>query len=203
MSDDVIEIVRGSGNLYRDFNVPDPDIRQAKAILAAVIIKTLDARAWSTRKAEEMTGLNHSEFVRIRRANIGRFSIERLASILGLLDQEVEFTVRMSAPASLRPTIPRRCTHERGSSRQMIWAHRQVTQGRSLEVSADGQDRHRRTGGGGARLSAIRAEEPSACGDGCGSPRRRHIVDLWRVGFEAATPVPRIPEKTCFPTPNS
>ncbi len=95
MSDDVIEIVRGSGNLYRDFNVPDPDIRQAKAILAAVIIKTLDARAWSTRKAEEMTGLNHSEFVRIRRANIGRFSIERLASILGLLDQEVEFTVHV------------------------------------------------------------------------------------------------------------
>ena len=36
------EIVRGSGNVYRDFNLPDADVRQLKAILAAAIIKTLD-----------------------------------------------------------------------------------------------------------------------------------------------------------------
>ena len=95
MSDDDFEIVRGSGNVFRDLGMPDPDIRQAKAILAAAIIKILDARAWSTRKAEEMTGVNHADFTRIRRVKIGKFSMERLASILGLLGQEVEFSVQV------------------------------------------------------------------------------------------------------------
>ena len=47
------ESVRGSGNIYRDFDVPDADVRQLKAALAAKIIKTLDAGAstfnWSPR----------------------------------------------------------------------------------------------------------------------------------------------------------
>lgn len=95
MSDEDCELVRGSGNVFRDLGMPDADVRQAKAILGAAILKTLDARAWTTRKAEEMTGVNHSDFTRIRRANIGRFSMERLASILDKLDQNVTITVEV------------------------------------------------------------------------------------------------------------
>ena len=35
---------RGSGNVYRDFHVPDADVRQLKAVLAAAIMKTLGSR---------------------------------------------------------------------------------------------------------------------------------------------------------------
>ena len=90
-----IELVRGSGNVYRDFNVPDADIRQAKAILAAKIIGILDDRGWSTRKAEEMTGVNHSEFSRIRRPQLDRFTIDRLIAILSRLNQHVDFRVNV------------------------------------------------------------------------------------------------------------
>ena len=95
MSDDDFELVRGSGNVYRDIGYPDSDIRQAKAILGGAILKTLDARGLSTRKAEELTGVNHADFARIRRANIGRFSMERLAAILTALGQDVEFSVQV------------------------------------------------------------------------------------------------------------
>lgn len=54
MSDD-IELV--SGNAFRDFDDPAADIRHAKSVLATEIIKTFDARHWSTRKAEQETGL--------------------------------------------------------------------------------------------------------------------------------------------------
>ena len=37
-----LEVIRGSGNVYRDLDIPDADVRQLKAILAAEIIKTLD-----------------------------------------------------------------------------------------------------------------------------------------------------------------
>ncbi len=40
MKKEQLDLVRGSGNIYRDFNVADADVRQLKAILAAEIIKT-------------------------------------------------------------------------------------------------------------------------------------------------------------------
>ena len=72
MTDDSMEIVRGSGNVFRDFGYPDADVRQAKALLAAQIIKVLDAEALTTRQAEARTGIAHSEFVRIRKVNLAR-----------------------------------------------------------------------------------------------------------------------------------
>jgi predicted XRE-type DNA-binding protein len=76
------EIVRGCGNVFRDFGYPDADVRQAKALLAAQVIKVLDAEELSTRQAEAKTGIAHSEFVRIRNVNLGRFTIDRLVTIL-------------------------------------------------------------------------------------------------------------------------
>ncbi len=93
MTDDSMEIVRGSGNVFRDFGYPDADVRQAKALLAAQIIKILDDEKLSTRQAEARTGVAHSEFVRIRRTNLGRFTIDRLMTILGRFGQEVEVSV--------------------------------------------------------------------------------------------------------------
>jgi predicted XRE-type DNA-binding protein len=91
--DDDCEVIRGSGNLFRDFGYPDADVRQAKALLAAQIIKVLDAEELSTRQAEARTGIAHSEFVRIRKVNLARFTLDRLVTILGKLGQEVEISV--------------------------------------------------------------------------------------------------------------
>src|SRR6266404_1345675 len=105
MTDDSREIVRGSGNVFRDFGYPDADVRQAKALLAAQITKVLDAEQLTTRQAEARTGVAHSEFVRIRTLNLARFTMGRLVTILGRLDHEVEFsfTVHPRAPRGAKP----------------------------------------------------------------------------------------------------
>jgi predicted XRE-type DNA-binding protein len=97
MNDDTgeLEIVRGSGSVFRDFGYPDADVRQAKALLAAQIVKVLDDENLSTRQAETHTGIAHSEFVRIRNVNLGRFTIDRLVTILGRLGQEVELSINV------------------------------------------------------------------------------------------------------------
>jgi predicted XRE-type DNA-binding protein len=92
MNDDM-EIMRGSGNVFRDFGYADADVRQAKALLGAQIMRILDTEGLSTREAEARTGVSHSDFSRIRKANFGRFTIDRLMHILGKLGQEVEVTV--------------------------------------------------------------------------------------------------------------
>jgi predicted XRE-type DNA-binding protein len=103
---DDLEVVRGSGNVFRDFGYPDADVRQAKALLAAQIIKVLDAEKLSTRQAQARTGIAHSEFVRIRNVNLGRFTIDRLVTILGRLGQEVELSV------NVRPRVQREAATE-------------------------------------------------------------------------------------------
>jgi len=95
MTDEPIEIVRGRGNVFRDFAHPDADREQLRAILAARIIGVLDERRLSVRDAHALTGISAADFSRIRRANLGRFTIDRLMTILSRLGQEVEVSVNV------------------------------------------------------------------------------------------------------------
>lgn len=96
MSEDDFEVVRGSGNIYRDFGDPDADIKQAKAILAARIIGVLDDEKLSVRKAADLTGFAAADFSRIRNADLGRFTLDRLIRMLRTLDDSVEVTLQIA-----------------------------------------------------------------------------------------------------------
>jgi predicted XRE-type DNA-binding protein len=101
-----IELVRGSGNIYRDFNRPNADLEQARAILAAKIIHILDARKLSTRDAEKLTGVAHSEFSRIRNTQLRRFTLDRMIAILGKLDANIEVSVTFKTRRSSSHLTP-------------------------------------------------------------------------------------------------
>jgi predicted XRE-type DNA-binding protein len=92
MNDD-LELVRGSGNVFRDFGYVNASLEQARAILGAEIIRALDKNGLSTREAEKLTGVAHSEFSRIRNARLERFTLDRMIAILGKLDEDVEVNV--------------------------------------------------------------------------------------------------------------
>jgi predicted XRE-type DNA-binding protein len=91
MKRDDLKLVRGS--VYRDFARPNADLEQARAIIAATIIRIIDARKLSTRGAEKLTGVSHSEFSRIRNTQLGRFTLDRMIAILGKLDDDIEVSV--------------------------------------------------------------------------------------------------------------
>ncbi len=92
-----IELVRGSGNIYKDLGFPDADVRQTKVLLASKIIGILDERELSTRQAEGLTGVSHSEFSRIRKPDLKRFTIDRLITILNKWDQKVDISLTITA----------------------------------------------------------------------------------------------------------
>ena len=100
MSDDDLELVRGRGNVFRDFGDANPDLEQARAILAAKIIAVLDERGLGVRAAQAMTGVAASEFSRIRNVRLDRFTIDRLIVILGKLGQEVDVQVEIRPRAA-------------------------------------------------------------------------------------------------------
>jgi predicted XRE-type DNA-binding protein len=92
---DELDLVHGSGNVFRDFADPDADVKQTKGILAAKIIGILDDRNLSTRKAQALTGIDQAEFVRIRNAKLDRFTIDRLMTIINKLDHHVDIQVEV------------------------------------------------------------------------------------------------------------
>ena len=95
MSKDDLELIQGSGNVFRDFGEPDADLKQAKAILAARVIGILDDRKLTVRKAAGMTGFAAADFSRVRGADLGRFTLDRLIRMLGALDDSIEVRIQL------------------------------------------------------------------------------------------------------------
>ena len=95
MRRDKLELIRGSGNVYRDLAKENADIEQFKALLAAEIIKTLDREGLSVRKAHLRTGLAAADFSRIRNADLGRFTIDRLMATINRLGSHIEVRMKV------------------------------------------------------------------------------------------------------------
>src|SRR5450432_3400162 len=98
--DEKLDVVRGSGNVFRDLGYKNADAEQFKAILAAEIIKALNRGRLTVRAAHARTGIAAADFSRIRNADLGRFTVDRLISVLNRLG------ARGSVELGKRPTPP-------------------------------------------------------------------------------------------------
>ena len=105
MKSEKLELVRGSGNVFRDLGHANADAEQFKAILAAEIIKALDREHLTVRAAHGRTGIAAADFSRIRNANLGRFTVDHLMSILNRLGSRVEVKIRVRHAESIRQEI--------------------------------------------------------------------------------------------------
>ena len=105
MKKEQLELIRGSGNIYRDFDVADADIRQLKAILAAEIIKKLDRDELSVRKAQSLTGIDAGDFSRVRNADFRHISVERLMAMINGLGSRVEVKVKVRRSAAVEHAV--------------------------------------------------------------------------------------------------
>jgi predicted XRE-type DNA-binding protein len=90
-----LEVLRGSGNVFHDLGRKDSDADQFRAILAAEIVKALDRQRLTVRAAHESTGYAAADFSRIRNADLGRFTVDRLMSILDRLGARVEVKIKV------------------------------------------------------------------------------------------------------------
>jgi predicted XRE-type DNA-binding protein len=95
MKAEELKIVRGSENAFRDLGPENADAEQFKAILAGEIIKALDRDRMTVRAAHDRTGISAADFSRIRNADLGRFTVDRLMSVLNRLGARIEIKVRI------------------------------------------------------------------------------------------------------------
>ena len=91
-------LIRGSGNVFRDFDDPEADVEHAKAVLAARIIAALDERRLSTRRAAELTGFAAADVSRARNADLGRIALDKLMGMVAALDRRARISVHIDTP---------------------------------------------------------------------------------------------------------
>jgi predicted XRE-type DNA-binding protein len=95
MKSEKLAVVRGSGNVFRDLGHANADAEQFKSILAAEIIKALDRERLTVRAAHARTGIAAADFSRIRNADLGRFTVDRLMSIINRLGSRIDVKIRL------------------------------------------------------------------------------------------------------------
>ena len=83
----------GSGNVFKDLGLRNPEERLAKAKLAARIVLILEERRLTQAAAAKLLGVDQPKVSLIYRGRLEDFSIERLMRLLNLLHRDVRIIV--------------------------------------------------------------------------------------------------------------
>jgi predicted XRE-type DNA-binding protein len=96
-----IPVEDGSGNVFADVGLANPEERLAKADLAIRIAETIRARRLTQANAARILRIDQPKISRLLRGQLSGFSTERLMHFLTLLGRDVEIVIK-SAPRSRR-----------------------------------------------------------------------------------------------------
>lgn len=95
--------VEGTGNVYADLGVINPQEARAKADLAHRIVDIIEARELTQVQAGKVLGVDQPKVSALKRGRLTDFSIERLVGFLLLLGHDVQITVTPKPHSSRKP----------------------------------------------------------------------------------------------------
>ena len=94
-----IRVEEGSGNVFADLGLPNPERELLKARLTLQIHKIVKARGLTQTQAGQLLGIKQPHVSALMRNRAGNFSIGRLIEFLTALGQDVEITVKPTRKA--------------------------------------------------------------------------------------------------------
>jgi predicted XRE-type DNA-binding protein len=109
-ADSLVKSVTGSGNVFADLGIPNPDLALAKARLVQRVRDIIVDRGLTQAQAAELLGLDQPKVSTLVRGRVDGYSLERLFRFLNVLGQDVEITVRESRRRGNRSAGVRRGT---------------------------------------------------------------------------------------------
>jgi predicted XRE-type DNA-binding protein len=95
--------VEGTGNVYADLRVANPQEARAKADLAHRIVDIIEARKLTQVQAGKVLGVDQPKVSALKRGRLADFSIERLVGFLLLLGHDVQIIVTPKPHSSRKP----------------------------------------------------------------------------------------------------
>jgi len=98
---DDTSVTVGSGNVFADLGVPDPDIAQAKAHLVIRIAEIIRERGLTQNQAAKLLGITQPKVSEVIRGR-SDYTMERLMSFLSRLGQQVTIDLGSAVVAAGR-----------------------------------------------------------------------------------------------------
>ena len=92
-------ITRGSGNVFADLGLPNPEQELLKAQLSLQIYRIVKARKLTQAQAAAVLGIKQPHVSALMRNRAGNFSVGRLMEFLTALGQDVRITVKPTRKA--------------------------------------------------------------------------------------------------------
>jgi predicted XRE-type DNA-binding protein len=87
------DVTLGSGNVFRDLGLKNPEDLLAKAKLAARIVQIIEERKLSQTQAAKLLGIDQPKVSLIYRGRLDDFSVERLMRFLTALHRDIRIVV--------------------------------------------------------------------------------------------------------------
>ena len=87
-------ITVGSGNIFADLNLPDPETHFLKAQIVSEIYRLIKERKLTQVQAGKRLGISQPEVSRMFKGHFREYSIDRLMEFLTVFDRDVEIVVK-------------------------------------------------------------------------------------------------------------
>lgn len=104
-TDETVSFETGSGNVFADIGIANPDLALAKAQLVQRIRELIERRKLTQAKAAKLLKLDQPKVSALVRGRVAGYSIDRLLRFLNALGQHVEITVRASGQNGVSVTV--------------------------------------------------------------------------------------------------
>ncbi len=87
----------GSGSVFADLGLPDPDHRRLRVQLATRLNDLLEVDGMTQAAAAKRLGISQPHVSELKNYKLSRFSSERLLHFITLMDRDVEIFIRPRA----------------------------------------------------------------------------------------------------------
>ncbi len=87
------EVFVGSGNVFADLGLPNPEERQLKARLIMEVERTIKSKRLTKRQAGQKLGLDQPSLSELLEGALSKYSVDQLVYYLRCLGRDVELTV--------------------------------------------------------------------------------------------------------------
>lgn len=88
-----IVIERGSGNVFKDLGLPEPEAALTRADLSILIVQSIRRRGLTLVRAASLLGVRQSTVSNIMRGQLAGYSTDRLFRFLNALGHDVKIVV--------------------------------------------------------------------------------------------------------------
>jgi predicted XRE-type DNA-binding protein len=93
------EVYEGSGNVFADLGLPNPEERLLKASIVSELHRLIKQRRLTQVKAAKLMGIHQPDLSFLLRGEFDDYSVGRLMKMLTVFEQDIEIVMRPNQKA--------------------------------------------------------------------------------------------------------